>query len=91
MAIAWLSQWLSRCKKKITIKYADIYNTGDLSDAIVDNFIKKIREENSSLLKKENYRHPLSECTRQTLKSSNSQENKNVADEMEYKDVPLIW
>ena len=71
-------------KKTTTIKYADKYNIGELSDAIVDNFIKKIREKNSSQLEKENYRHPLSECTGTKLESSNSQENENVADEIKW-------
>lgn len=53
--------------------------TGELSDKIVDDFIKKLQEKDSFKLKEEKCVPP-SECKATTLKTSKSQEKINVSE-----------
>ena len=61
--------------------------TGELSDRIVDNFIQKMQEKESSKCDEDKYRPPLSECNGTTLNISNNSQEKvvNVSDSFEVK------
>ena len=63
-------------------KYAANFNTGELSDRIVDNFIKKIQEQEESKPVEENNRVPLSECNGTIMNSSNYNQEKDNASEV---------
>ena len=74
-----------RCNQngiKIKINVYTLLSTGELSDRLVDSFIERMKEKekDSSKLKEENYRAPLSDCNAPTMKTSNSQDKTNVSD-----------